>query len=168
MSLWDLKHINGQMQVKPTIIWTLSLWDLKLEENGKRYMDSLFELCPYGIWNYSSRFLGSPFLLHLNFVPMGFETFYQLSDGRANFIWTLSLWDLKQTVVSLNDLFCLYLNFVPMGFETPPLFFWKPHHCLFELCPYGIWNNWLIKFWTLPLKHLNFVPMGFETLLPLL
>ena len=34
-----------------TDIWTLSLWDLKLEGAGGGITLKKFELCPYGIWN---------------------------------------------------------------------------------------------------------------------
>ena len=102
--------------------------------------------------------------LHLNFVPMGFET--ELLGWwfciRCQ-IWTLSLWDLK------------------LSSSTSSF----PFSESFELCPYGIWNVRVFKekvqsnlIWTLSLwdlKHksiyrptkcssnLNFVPMGFET-----
>ena len=39
---------------------------------------------------------GSDTLANLNFVPMGFETFICNNCAVLNFIWTLSLWDLKQ------------------------------------------------------------------------
>ena len=56
-------------------IWTLSLWDLKLSMWITHLKPQTFELCPYGIWNSSSKTPVSTFL-DLNFVPMGFETLF--------------------------------------------------------------------------------------------
>ena len=76
----------------------------------------LFELCPYGIWNVDfieKKLTGED----LNFVPMGFETYADSDRFNRRWIWTLSLWDLKQ----------LYFPYITFGDS-------------FELCPYGIWN----------------------------
>ena len=122
------------------IIWTLSLWDLKLYDKkaraGKgadlnfvpmgfetknwlsRYCSNhKFELCPYGIWNLNtSSTLNSCF--YLNFVPMGFETLTAFLLGHLLLIWTLSLWDLKLKHLRARSEINNDLNFVPMGFET--------------------------------------------------
>ncbi len=102
------------------LIWTLSLWDLKLplwiswlisfshlnfvpmgfETQYRRNKSSIpftvFELCPYGIWNV---------------LPWWWI-------GRFQKIWTLSLWDLKLPIQGSVIL-----------------------AKRFELCPYGIWNS---------------------------
>ena len=91
--IWNLQsgHLIGRL----FLIWTLSLWDLKLEKSELVYTKLLFELCPYGIWNcvYVSCYFGS-------------RTFELCPYG----IWNVP--------VVLFDLALVYLNFVPMGFET--------------------------------------------------
>ena len=64
---------------------------------------------------------------------------YYKNLGRSRYIWTISLWDLKQ----------------------PKVLLWFRHE-QFELFPYGIWNPKRVY---LPLsqQHLNYFPMGFET-----
>ena len=126
-------------------------------------MELLFELCPYGIWNFGEGGVMTKKIGDLNFVPMGFETsflvqllsFFILFElcpygiwnfssattaGVSNTIWTLSLWDLKRT-----------------GLPS------------WTILP-SIWtlSLWDLKRFTLSvvsrfLMHLNFVPMGFET-----
>ena len=49
-----------------------------------------------------------------------------------------------------------------MGFETPLLFELGTCKPIFELCPYGIWNEQNKVSFSFAL-YLNFVPMGFET-----
>ena len=142
-------------------IWTLSLWDLKLIHTYKVDDNIKFELCPYGIWNCSSKswaILASLFELcpygiwnnlslyiplwdeDLNFVPMGFETLLSHHQYSAEFqIWTLSLWDLKP-IEAIEENLELHLNFVPMGFETKISSRISRCFARFELCPYGIWN----------------------------
>ena len=73
----------------------MSLWDLKQE--------SIEILKKFGI--------------HLNFVPMGFETI----------TYSAVMWGISHD-----------LNFVPMGFETLTYATNRPFYGLFELCPYGI------------------------------
>ena len=83
----------------------------------------IFELCPYGIWNetiFNEKYVGQ----NLNFVPMGFET--------------LTLWSMCKRITNLN--------FVPMGFETSHSEQLHTQNKLFELCPYGIWNNFFKLF----------------------
>ena len=71
---------------------------------------------------------------------MGFETHQALEYLYQEFIWTISLWDLKL--------------FTP---ATP-----KVAIVSFELFPYGIWN--LQSSWDKHNQnHLNYFPMGFET-----
>ena len=163
ISLWDLKlKWWGVSCVFDEGIWTISLWDLKLCFLVFNYYNlTIFELFPYGIWNYryKCKYWNK---IHLNYFPMGFETAswfiglrlptkFELfpygiwnltaSANVAEFIniWTISLWDLK-------------LEAWPQSTIIQK----------FELFPYGIWN----------LKHdprvqlsknLNYFPMGFET-----
>ena len=84
-------------------IWTLSLWDLKLLSAWLFTAMPPFELYPYGIWN--AGFLNSQLTqLDLNFIPMGFETISSFPNhSRLQFIWTLSLWDLKQNFKDYFD-----------------------------------------------------------------
>ena len=72
---------------------------------------------------------------------MGFETKNSTRGKRRKTkIWTISLWDLKQVVVSRSWKSQKYLNYFPMGFETHFAKYFHIRFCLFELFPYGIWN----------------------------
>ena len=63
-------------------IWTLSLWDLKLNHTVAREREKRsFELYPYGIWNDINLHEDDTQEEHLNFIPMGFETFVSLEDS---------------------------------------------------------------------------------------
>ena len=77
ISLWDLKHPCTRIRInRNRLIWTISLWDLKQFEACVISITSLFELFPYGIWNFQ-------------YVSIRWYT---------NCIWTISLWDLKPTL----------------------------------------------------------------------
>ena len=52
LSLWDLKLALKVLFYLSYDIWTLSLWDLKLDNLYIPFVSKLFELCPYGIWNF--------------------------------------------------------------------------------------------------------------------
>ena len=149
-------------RVNQILIWTLSLWDLKL------------------VVSCSSCSLA----FYLNFVPMGFETIFNWEFGCICNIWTLSLWDLKPAFAWKRE--CGFkFELCPYGiwnyrknlivsqeilFELCPYGIWNPtattvssnKNASFELCPYGIWNGHTHCPKSL-LAHLNFVPMGFET-----
>ena len=138
------------------LIWTLSLWDLKQKEvKPPTIMKDIFELCPYGIWNYIPP---SSFGL-----PFRFETFINKYWIEHKSIWTLSLWDLKLVIIiyhianvkiwtlSLWDLKHIAPSLaLPFVWYIWTLSLWDLKHASlmpvfsltpFELCPYGIWNK---------------------------
>ena len=129
--------IDDIESVSNNIIWTLSLWDLKLEKNTNNYKQYYlnfvpmgfetncsniniivriwFELCPYGIWNSVSLKVACA----------------------EEVIWTLSLWDLKLRSGNINKGRTLDLNFVPMGFETSLL---HPSRCQPLIWTLSLWD----------------------------
>ena len=117
---------------------------------------------------------------------MGFETAICFFSFFHFLIWTLSLWDLKPGkpfwLIRIGTIWTLSLwDLKRKDFIA------ESRGLVFELCPYGIWNNlqqwqtsmlqkiWTLSLWDLKLFHLlrvcilivnlNFVPMGFETFL---
>ena len=108
-------HIHSYLvlfELCPYGIWNIE--EVKEEE----IEEVLFELCPYGIWN-NHHYLLIFLVIHLNFVPMGFETN-------------------KDTKIRPTE----------VSFELCPYGIWNfggiiafIQLLIFELCPYGIWNK---------------------------
>ena len=118
LSLWDLKPIWSDVglwtnkfelcpygiwntfsissSVEPESIWTLSLWDLK--RNKFKNKESELKYLNFVPMGFETLLETEQFICihHLNFVPMGFETIYCWVIPLWSWIWTLSLWDLKQ------------------------------------------------------------------------
>jgi len=56
----------------PYGIWNVMLFSVQIVVIG-------FELCPYGIWNLATTDHNITDKENLNFVPMGFETWFYIS-----------------------------------------------------------------------------------------
>ena len=151
-----------QVRTQQTMIWTISLWDLKLQMHILKLRKKRFELFPYGIWNIKTWKKQNP-RIYLNYFPMGFETdasFRKRAERRRFELFPYGIWNYKYRG---DNIYFKNLNYFPMGFETFKLFNTLIPVLLFELFPYGIWN-W--RFRQLSLwrnTNLNYFPMGFET-----
>ena len=121
------------------LIWTLSLWDLKLTTTIVALIPSPFELCPYGIWNFSF-VIFFMFSSKFELCPYGIWNFKSpLVTVKSCIIWTLSLWDLKpQEIKAMLKKHIFEL--CPYGIWNFSIKLLHTHRELFELCPYGIWN----------------------------
>ena len=145
-------------------IWTLSLWDLKLQYGKDMlYISDDLNFVPMGFETlHLHKFQYSAY--YLNFVPMGFETFLHYRRLYLPRIWTLSLWDLKRVCIDPTISLIIIWTLSLWDLKLKKLMF--------------CFDNWLL-IWTLslwdlklPMKisklfiglYLNFVPMGFETM----
>ena len=79
--------------------------------------------------------------IHLNFVPMGFETLHLATLLEAFWIWTLSLWDLKLGSFSIDKNISSIWTLSLWDLKPAMSSSTAASEDIFELCPYGIWNS---------------------------
>ena len=144
-------------------IWTISLWDLKLDKNMLTKHDIFsFELFPYGIWN-QFKIACALFSFHIWTISLwDLKHIRRCWNVNRGFIWTISLWDLKHGIISV------FHN--PLRIWTISLWDLKQND---EWYHFALVRIWTISLWDLKpvlpyednktFKNLNYFPMGFET-----
>ena len=78
-----------------SLIWTISLWDLKPFDLTQLLGVAVFELFPYGIWNSEHNIAINEVkeIWTISLWDLKHAKYTQFTNDA--YIWTISLWDLK-------------------------------------------------------------------------